>query len=266
MNKIIDKIKKNNKEMNSNKGFFTNSISSIYKKKENYSHVRTHVPSESVPSYKILLTLISEMWDNPTLKGFTCVKNYNKLRFYQNIENPKIILVGILDTDFTSIHDIYTIVIRTAMFRGSVTKLKRYNECVKDIIDFQNDYPADEYYYVGTGLSVAGLISDLFLEAGYLHETVTFNPLIESRFFNRSDIKNYRIYLDEDICYLAFGQYACNTKVYTINSNKKIFINPIKEYNHLYHLHTLNNKRSHSLPQLRKILLKEEKENKENGK
>ncbi len=35
------------------------------------------------------------MWDNPTLKGFKLLKNCNKLRFYQNIENPKIILVGI---------------------------------------------------------------------------------------------------------------------------------------------------------------------------
>ena len=275
INKIIKNISKNisnkisknkNKiEENKNKGFFTNSILTIYKQKENYSHIRTHVPSESVPSYKILLKLISEMWNNPELKGFKCLKMYNKLRFYQNIENPKIILVGIQDTDFTSIHDIYTIVIQTAMFKGSITKLKRYNECVKDIIEFQKDYPTDEYYYVGTGLSVAGLISDLFLEAGYLHETVTFNPLIESQFFNRSDIKNYRIYLDEDICYLAFGQYACNTKVYTINEKKTTFINPLKEYNHLFHLHTLNNKRSHSLPHLKKILLKEEnQENQEN--
>jgi hypothetical protein len=68
--------------------------------------------------------------------------------------------------------------------------------------------------------------------------------------------------LDEDICYLAFGQYACNTKVYATNRLKKIFINPIKEFKHLYHLHTLNNKRSHSLPHLKKILLKEEEKKK----
>jgi hypothetical protein len=250
---------KNNKKLNANKGFFTNTITNIYKQKENYSHVHTHVPSESVPSYKILLKLISEMWDNPKLKGFKILKNYHKLRFYQNIENPKIILVGIEDTNFDSIYDIYTICIRTAMLRRSVTKLKRYNECVKDIIEFQKKYPTNEYYYVGTGLSIAGAISDLFLEKGYLHETVTFNSLIETRFFNRSDIKNYRIYLDEDICYLACGQYACNTKIYTINPNKKKFINPIKEYNHLYHLHTLNSERSHSLSHLKKILLKEKK-------
>lgn len=254
---------KENIKQYTNKGFFTTTISNIYKQKENYSHVHTHVPSESVPSYKILLKLISEMWDNPKLKGFKCLKNYHNLRFYQNIENPKIILVGIYDTNFTSVYDIYTICIRTAILRGSVTKLKRYNNDIKDMIEFQKKYPTNEYYYVGTGLSVAGAISDLFLEKGYLHEAVTFNPLIESQFFNRSDIKNYRIYLDEDICYLACGQYACNTKIYTINQIKKKFINPIKEYNHLFHLHTLNNKRSHSLPHLKKILLKEEK-NKDN--
>lgn len=259
------KDEKDKKDSNDcNKGIFTNSVSSIYKQKESYSHICTHFPSESVPSYKILLKLISEMWEDPVLKGFKCLKNYNKLHFYQNIENPKMILVGIKDTDFTSVYDFYTICIRTAVMRGSVTKLKRYNECVKDIIEFQKKYPTNEYYYVGTGLSIAGAISDLFLEAGYLHETITFNPLIEPRFFNRSDIKNFRIYLDEDICYLACGQYACNTKVYTINLNKKTFINPIEEYKHLFHIHTLNNKRSHSLPHLKKILLKEEKEKNKN--
>lgn len=255
---------KNDKKLNANKGFFTTTISNIYKPKENYSHIHTHVPSELVPSYKILLKLISEMWDNPVLEGFKCLKNYNKLRFYQNIENPKTILVGIQDTDFSSTYDVYTICIRTAMFRNNVTKLQRYNECVNDILNFQKKYPINEYYYIGTGLSIGGAISDLFLESGYLHEAITFNSLVESRFFNRSDIKNYRIYLDEDVCYLGFGQYACNTKIYTINKNKKTFINPIKEYKHLFHLHTLNNKRSHSLPYLKQILLKEEEEEKKN--
>jgi hypothetical protein len=252
----------NHANANANKGFFTNTISSIYKQKENYSHIHTHVPSESIPSYSILLKLISEMWNRPTLEGFKLLKKCNRLRFYQNIENPKTILVGIPDTDFTSAYDVYTICIRTAMFRDSVTKLKQYNECIKDIVDFQKKYPTNEYYYIGTGLSVAGAISDLFLKNMYLHEAVTFNPLIEPQFFNRSDIKNYRIYLDEDICYLACGQYACNTKIYTINRNKKTFINPIKEYKYLYHLHTLHNKRSRSLPHLKKLLLKEEKETK----
>ena len=261
-------MKENNKSkkintVNTNKGFFTNAISNIYKQEENYSHIHTHVPSESVPSYKILLKLISEMWINPTLKGFKILKICNNLLyFYQNIENPKIILVGIQDTDINSAYDIYTIIIQTAIFRGGVTKLQRYNECIKDIVDFQKKYPTSEYYYIGTGLSVAGAICDLFLENGYLHEAVTFNSLVETQFFNRSDIKNYRIYLDEDICYLKCGQYACNTKIYTINRNKKTFINPIKEYKYLYHLHTLHNKRSRSLPHLKKILLKEEKETK----
>jgi len=260
------KIKEKNQKKN-NRGFFTNTILKIYKQKENYSHIHTHVPSEFVPSYKILLKLISEMWDNNIeLEGFKFLKKCNKLQFYQNIKTPKIILVGLQDTDFTSAYDIYTIVIRTAMFRSSVTKLKRYNECVNDIIEFQKKYPTSDYYYIGTGLSVAGAVSDLFLENGYLHESVTFNPLVEPKFMNQSDIKNYRIYLDEDVCYLLCGQYTCNTKIYSINPKKKLFINPIKEYNHLYHLHTLNNKRSNSLPHLKKILLKEEKNKDKNKK
>ena len=251
-----------NKKKEANKGLITNVVSTVYKKKENYSNVHTHVPSESVPSYKILLNLISEIWNNPQIEGFKLLKKYNFLYFYQNIENPKIILVGIYDTNFSSVYDIYTVFIRTVILRQDVKKLKRYSDNVKDIIDFQKKYPVNDYYYIGTGLSIAGAISDLFLESGYLHEAVTFNSLVEQRFMNRSDIKNYRIYLDEDICYLAFGQYACNTKVYATNRLKKIFINPIKEFKHLYHLHTLNSERSHSLPHLKKILLKEEEKKK----
>ena len=55
----------NDVSANVNKGFFTNTISTIYKRKENYSHIRTYFPSNAFPSYKILLKLISEMWDHP---------------------------------------------------------------------------------------------------------------------------------------------------------------------------------------------------------
>jgi len=248
------------KKINLNKGLITNSILNIYKQKEDYSQIKTHVPSESVPSYQILLKLISKYGNNIVkLKGFKLLKKYNHLRFYQNIENPKIILVGICDTNFSSIYDVYTIGVKTAILRGSLTKLKRYNNDVKNIIEFQKKYPVTDYYYIGTGLSVAGSISDLFLENGYLHEAVTFNSLVESKFMNRSDIKNYRIYLDEDICYLSCGQYACNTKVYVMNPLKKTFINPINEYHYLYKMHTFKYTRSLSLSFFKKKLLKEEK-------
>jgi hypothetical protein len=252
-------MKKKEKKINLNKGFITNSILNIYKQKEDYSQIQTHVPSESVPSYRILLELISKYDNVVTLKGFKLLKKYSHLQFYQNIENPKIILVGICDTNFSSIYDVCTIGIKTAILRGSVTKLKRYNNDVKNIIEFQKKYPVTDYYYIGTGLSVAGSISDLFLENGYLHEAVTFNSLVESKFMNRSDIKNYRIYVDEDICYLSCGQYACNTKVYVMNPLKKTFINPINEYYYLYKMHTFKYTRSLSLSYFKKKLLKEEK-------
>ena len=259
-------MKENNKSkkintVNTNKGFFTNAISNIYKQEENYSHIHTHFPSESVPSYKILLKLLSEMWNTPKLKGFKLIKKYNKLRFYQNIETPKIILVGIQDTDPASFKDV-SVGIRNIILKTDLRKLKRYRNDLQDIIKFQEKYPTNEYYYISVGISIAGAISDLFLENGYLHEAITFNGVIEDRFLNNASIKNYRIYLDEDIFYLGMGKYACNTRVYTVNSAKNTFINPVKEVKHLFHLHTLNNERSSSLTQLKKILLKEEKKNK----
>ena len=146
------------------------------------------------------------------------------------------------------------------MLRDGVIKTKRYQECLKNIIQFQKKYPTDTYYYVGTGLSLAGAVADLFIDLGYLKEAVTFNSLVEPPFFNRSDVKHYRIYLDDDIVYAGCGQYACNTKVYSIQPKKKIFINPIEEFNYLYHVHSLHYRKSHSLPFLKKILLKEEEE------
>lgn len=257
----------NKKEKNdTNKGFFINTITNIYKEEKSYSDIHTYVPSELVPSYKILLKLISEMSCYPTLEGFKCLKKYNKIQFYQNIKNPKLILVGIQETDFSSMNDIYTIVIQGAMLRGGINKTKRYSECLKHIIEFQKKYPTDKYDYVGTGISLAGAIADLFIDLGYLHEAVTFNSLVERQFLNRPDIKNYRIYLDDDILYAGCGQYACNTKVYSIHPNKKIFINPIEEFNYLYRVHTLNYKKSSSFPLLKKILLKEEEENVSNNK
>ena len=243
----------NDGSANANKGFFTNTISTLYKRKENYSHIRTYFPSNAFPSYKILLKLVSEMWDHPELKGFKLIKKYNKLRFYQNNDNPKIILVGIQDTNPESFSDVYTGVCNAAL-KVDLKKLDRYKNDLQNLIEFQKKYPTDKYYYIATGISIAGSIADLFLEAGYLNEAITFNAVVEGRFISNPNIQNYRIYLDEDICYLSMGKYAPNTKVYSLNIEKQHFINPIKEFNHLFKLHTLNNKRSASLSFFKKIL------------
>lgn len=250
----------NDASANANKGFFTNTISTLYKRKENYSHIRTYFPSNAFPSYKILLKLISEMWDHPELKGFKLIKKYNTLRFYQNNDNPKIILVGIYDTNFDSLSEVYTGVCN-AVLKIDLKKLNRYKNDLQNLIEFQKKYPTEKYYYIATGLSIAGSIADLFLEAGYLNEAITFNSLIEDRFISNPNIKNYRIYLDEDICYLGMGKYAPNTKVYSLNIEKQHFINPVKEFNHLFKLHTLNNKRSASLSFLKKILKNKKNKN-----
>ena len=243
----------NDGSANANKGFFTNTISTLYKRKENYSHIRTYFPSNAFPSYKILLKLISEMWDHPKLKGFKLIKKYDKLRFYQNNDTPKIILVGIQDSDPKSFSDIYTGVCNAAL-KFDLKKMNRYKNDLQNLIEFQKNYQTDKYYYIATGVSIAGSIADLFLEAGYLNEAITFNAVVEGRFISNPNIKNYRIYLDEDICYLSMGKYAPNTKVYSLNTKKQHFINPVKEFNHLHKLHTLNNERSASLPFFKKKL------------
>ena len=260
--KKINKIEK--KKINKNKGLITSSISTLFKKKENFSNIRAYYPSNVFPSYKILLKLVSEMWDNPQLEGFKLLKRYNKLAFYQSIKNEKNIVVGMQDTDPASLKDVTT-AFKNIFFKTDLRKLKRYQNDLQNMIEFQKDYPMDEYYYMATGISIAGAIIDLFLEAGYIHEAVTFNAVIEDRFMNRSEIKNYRIYLNEDVFYLGMGMYACNTKVLNINPDKKLFLNPINEMKYLYKLHTMNNMRSSSLAHLKKILSKEEKKtNKKN--
>jgi hypothetical protein len=137
---------------------------------------------------------------------------------------------------------------------------------LKDIKEFQKNYPTDKYYYIATGISIAGAISDLFLEAGYIDEAITFNAVIEDRFISNPNIKNYRIYLDEDVFYLGMGKFAPNTKVYHMNIEKKQFINPIDEFNYLYNLHTLSFKISTSLSFFKKTLKMDKTEDYNNVK
>jgi hypothetical protein len=249
-----------------NKGLLTNAVNTLFKRKEDYSHIRTYCPSNAFPSYKTLLKLISRMWDHrPELKGFKFIKKYNKLCFYQSNDNPKIILVGIKDTDSTSLREVYTAICNT-IIKIDLRKLNRYINDLKDIKEFQKNYPINEYYYIATGISIAGAISDLFLEAGYIDEAITFNAVIEDRFISNPNIKNYRIYLDEDAFYLAMGKFAPNTKVYNMNNEKKQFINPIDEFNYLHNLHTLNSQKSTSLTFFKKTLKMDKTEDYNNVK
>jgi len=251
--KIIDDS--DNSNSNLNNGLLTNTINALYKRKENYSHIRAYYPSNAFPSYNILLKLLSKMWNNMRIhiKGFKRIKIYNKLIFFQNIDNPKIILVGIKDTDPKSLHELYMGVCNTVV-KIDLRTLDRYINDLKNLIEFQKKYPTDKYYYIATGISMAGAVADLFLEEGHIDEAITFNAVIEDRFISNSDVKNYRIYIDEDIFYLGMGAYAPNTKVYSMNVVKQNFINPIEELQHLYKLHTLHSQKSSSLSFLKKIL------------
>lgn len=248
-----------------NKGLLTNSVNTLFKRKENYSHIHNYYPSNAFPSYKKLLKLISRICDHPELKGFKLIKKYNKIHFYQNIDNPKIILLGIKDTDVESLHEVYTGICNT-IIKIDLETLNRYINDLKDLLEFQKKYPIDKYYYIATGASIAGAISDLFLEEGYIDEAVTFNAVIEDRFISNPNIKNYRIYLDEDVFYLGMGKFAPNTKVYNMNNEKKLFINPFHEFTYLYKLHTLHSQRSTSLSFFKNTLKMDKTEDHNNVK
>lgn len=269
--KVSDNEEKNNNNKHEqsdaklNKGLLTNAVNTLYKRKENYSHIHNYYPSNAFPSYKKLLKLISRMLDIPKLKGFKFIKKYNKLCFYQSNDNPKIILVGIKDTDTKSVNDLYT-AICNLFIKIDLRTFDRYTNDLKDIKEFQKNYPTDKYYYIATGISIAGTISDLFLEEGYIDEAITFNAVIEDRFISNPNIKNYRIYLDEDVFYLGMGKFAPNTKVYSMNIEKKQFINPIDEFNYLHNLHTLNSQKSSSLSFFKKTLKMDKTEDYNNVK
>ena len=253
---IEEKNNNNKHEQNDtkiNKGLLTNAVNTLFKRKEDYSHIHNYYPSNAFPSYKKLLKLISRIWDHPELKGFKLIKKYNKIHFYQNIDNPKIILLGIKDTDAASLHEVYTGICNT-IIKIDLRTLNRYINDLKDVMEFQKKYPTDKYYYIATGASIAGAISDLFLEEGYIDEAISFNAVIEDRFISNPNIKNFRIYLDEDVFYLAMGKFAPNTKVYNMNNEKKRFINPFHEFTYLHNLHTLHSQRSSSLSFFKKTL------------
>jgi hypothetical protein len=169
------------------------------------------------------------------LPDFKLLKDDTSLRFYRK-DDEDVILVGIRGTDINSWTDLWTWAVIGVSADLRLTT--RFQEDLAKMIAFQRDYPPSQFYYVGTGSSLAGSIADRFLELGLLEEAITYNPSIERKHLLDETILNHRVYLDTDPLFILMGQYSPNTEI-RVNPNKTNYYNPSKEKDYLIKSHSI---------------------------
>ena len=85
----------------------------------------------------------------------------------------------------------------------------RWKQNLKDFEAFyptlKKEYGVDIIFSVGH--SLAGGISDLFIDKGYVSQGISYNPAVKKRFMGSN--KNYRIHLNNsEVLYQTMGKYA----------------------------------------------------------
>ena len=169
------------------------------------------------------------------LPDFKLIQDDTSLRFYRK-EDDDVILVGIRGTDVKSWTDLYTWAVIGVS--ADLRMTTRFQEDLAKLVAFQRNYPPSQFYYVGTGSSLAGSIADRFLEMGLLEEAITYNPSIEKKHLLDENILNHRVYLDTDPLFILMGQYSPNTEI-RVNPNKTNYYNPSKEKDYLIASHSI---------------------------
>ena len=169
------------------------------------------------------------------LPDFKLIQDDTSLRFYRK-EDDDVILVGIRGTDVNSWTDLYTWAVIGVS--ADLRMTTRFQEDLAKLVAFQRNYPPSQFYYVGTGSSLAGSIADRFLELGLLEEAITYNPSIEKKHLLDENILNHRVYLDTDPLFILMGQYSPNTEI-RVNPNKTNYYNPSKEKDYLIKSHSI---------------------------
>lgn len=169
------------------------------------------------------------------LPDFKMIRDDTSLRFYRK-DDENVILVGIRGTDVKSWTDLYTWAVIGVS--ADLRMTTRFQEDLAKLVSFQRNYPPSQFYYVGTGSSLAGSIADRFLEMGLLEEAITYNPSIEKKHLLDENILNHRVYLDTDPLFILMGQYAPNTEI-RVNPNKTNYYNPSKEKDYLIASHSI---------------------------
>jgi hypothetical protein len=158
------------------------------------------IPDKSI-LYQIAGSAYAENFDG-NVDGFTLLKQTPTLKIFKKIDYPVIVL-GVRGTaDFQDFMAWLPVVLNT------IRDTDRYKKDTDFLLHFQQDYVPSQFYYYGTGHSIAGTILDEWLKAGLILKARTYNPAIQEGDLANASINNDRIYADLDPLYNMFGRRA----------------------------------------------------------
>jgi len=169
--------------------------------------VNTPDPNLQLPDKSILYQIAgasyAENFDG-NVDGFTLLKQTPTLKIFKKIDYPVIVL-GVRGTaDFQDFMAWLPVLLNT------IRDTDRYKLDTDFLVHFQQDYVPSQYYYYGTGHSLAGTILDEWLKAGLILKARTYNPAIQLQDLSNTSIDNYRVYASGDPLYKLFGNRAKN--------------------------------------------------------
>ncbi len=136
--------------------------------------------------------------------GFKLLEATPTLKFYNS---GRLIIVAIRGTDdqrdFAAWH---------LVAFGQLDNSARYQEDLRDLLEFQERYPRDKYSYVGVGHSLGGAIIDRFLRMGLLRSALSYNAAPEPQEL-RGNSAHRRIYHEDDPLYKVAGRFIPGIEV-----------------------------------------------------
>lgn len=99
---------------------------------------------------------------------------------------------------------------------GQLDQSDRYNSDLTMLERMIEQYPENEYKWLGAGHSLGGAILDRFIHTDFLRSGVSYNPAVERQYADSG--ANHRIYNEHDPLYWFMGQFA---KVFQIRPNAR---------------------------------------------
>ena len=134
------------------------------------------------------------------------VKSTNGLKFYQN---GKDIIVGIRGTHWNSKDDLLA---DLSIGYNGLKNSNRFKQDLKDLQEFQSEYPPTEYNYYGVGHSLGGSILDEFIRMGLIKDGTSYNPAVQPQDIEKPNT-NKRIYNSQDPLYKLMGRFTKDPEV-----------------------------------------------------
>ena len=135
------------------------------------------------------------------INGWTVVYNSPTIKAYKKGE---VIIIAVRGTK-----DARDVSAWTPVLGNSVANTSRYKVDVEIVKSLRQQFPNATFYAVGH--SLGGAIIDNLINEGLVVEGLSFNPAVESKYFN--DTRNQRIAHAEDPLYALMSNRAKNTTV-----------------------------------------------------